>query len=40
MRGSTSGLPLILAVHAGLLAYNSVVQTPTVAEVGHMAAGR
>ncbi len=33
------GVALILGVHIVLLAYSSLVQAPTVGEVGHMAAG-
>ena len=31
--------PLLLAIHAGLLAYGAAVHSPSIDEVGHMAAG-
>ena len=32
-------LPALLAIHAGLLAYGAAIHSPSIDEVGHLAAG-
>ncbi|MCI0347882.1 MAG: hypothetical protein L0Z53_00515 [Acidobacteriales bacterium] len=39
LRKSVCWLILLLAVHAGLLAYGAVVHSPAIDEVGHFPAG-